>query len=68
MTIAELVQKGGFVNDQTIEDVIKERRLQLLIVRCITPAQDVKHFMRIIERDGNDYIRDVSIYQPRSTH
>ena len=52
-----------------------ETRLELLLVRCgggrfLAPAQDVAHFIEIIERDGqraqapgegNDYIRDVSI-------
>lgn len=53
-----------------------ETRLELLLVRCgggrfLAPAQDVAHFIGIIEREatyrageggeGSDYIRDVSI-------
>lgn len=41
-------------------------RLTLLLVRCgggrfLAPANQVKHFTDIIERDGADYVRDVSL-------
>ena len=50
-----------------------ETRLSMILVRCsggrfLAPAQDVQHFISIIEREaskvqsaGSDYIRDVSI-------
>jgi len=50
-----------------------DTRLTMILVRCgggrfLAPAQDVQHFIGIIEREagdtvgeGSDYIRDVSI-------
>jgi hypothetical protein len=46
-------------------------RLQLVLVRCggcrfTAPAQDVQRLIDIIEREGRDYVRDVSL--PASAH
>ena len=65
-----LYNQGGFIRDDDLDAVIKENRLQPLLIRCgcgrfICPAQDAKHFIDIIEKDNRDYIRDVSIHQQR---
>ena len=57
---------GGFLDRLGIETIAREDRLRLLLVRCgngrfLCPAQDVDHFIQIIDRDGQDYIRDVSL-------
>lgn len=63
-----LDEKMGFITDAELPEVVKENRMQLLLVRCgcgrfLVPAQDTKHFIDIIKREGTDYIRDVSIKQ-----
>jgi hypothetical protein len=52
-----LDEKCGFVTDADMPEVIKENRLQQVLVRCgsgrfICPAQDAQHFIDIIERDA----------------
>jgi hypothetical protein len=52
-----LDEKCGFVTDVDMPEVIKENRLQQVLVRCgsgrfICPAQDAGHFIGIIERDA----------------
>jgi len=67
-------ERGGFLTEEDVAAIAEDpaTRLQLLLVRCgggrfLAPAQDVKHFIDIIERDYNtapgvgDYVRDVSI-------
>jgi hypothetical protein len=59
-------ERGGFLDNLGIETIAREDRLRLLLVRCgngrfLAPAQDVKHFIAIIERDNQDYIRDVAL-------
>lgn len=63
-----LNEKCGYVTDKDLPEVIKENRLQQVLVRCgggrfICPAQDLQHFIAIIEREKSDYIRDVSIFR-----
>ena len=66
-TIKELKEHAcGFISEEELEYVVAEKRLQPCLVRCgggrfVTPAQDVKHFIDIIEKDGRDYVRDVSL-------
>ena len=71
------VERMGFLTAQEVADIAAdpETRLAGLLVRCgggrfLAPAQDVAHFVGIIERDaelaevqgeGNDYVRDVSV-------
>ena len=57
-------EKNGFVMDDEIDQIVHENRLHPCLVRCgggrfTAPAQDVAHFIAIIERDGHDYVRDV---------
>lgn len=58
----------GFLTDTDVALLAADPRTRLTpcLVRCgsgrfTTPAQDVAHFVAIIERDHVDYVRDVSI-------
>lgn len=60
--------KCGFLNDCEVARIAADplARLQVLMVRChggrfIAPAQDVKHFIELVER-GGEMVRDVSVY------
>jgi len=58
----------GFVTDKELPLVIAEDPTQRILVRCgcgrfIACADQVKHFIDIIERDKTDYVRDISIYR-----
>ena len=55
-----------FITEDTLPNLIKENRLQPCLVRCsggrfTCPAQDVAHFVAIIDASTYDYVRDVSI-------
>ena len=57
---------GGFLSETAIDIIAHHDRLRQVLVRCgngrfTCAVQDVKHFMAIIERDGQDYVRDVSL-------
>ena len=59
---------GGFLKDTDVAVIAADpaTRLQMLLVRCgngrfMAPAQDVKHFIDLIERPEGDYVRDVSL-------
>ena len=59
-------KEGGFLSLTDVEIIAHHDRLRLILVRCgngrfLTPAQDVKHFTDIIARDGQDYVRDLSL-------
>ena len=56
----------GFILQDDVERLINVDRLMLVLVRCgngrfVTPIQDLNHFSNIIEKEGSDYIRDVSL-------
>ena len=56
----------GFITEEELPRVIAEDRLYPCLIRCgggrlSCPAQDVRHFIKIIETEGSDYIRDVSL-------
>lgn len=60
---------GGFLNETEVQVIAGDStaRLTMLLVRCgagrfIAPAQDVAHFVAAIEKSGDDYVRDVSLY------
>lgn len=59
---------GGFLTcEGDKEELLKEDRLQSVLVRCgggrfSCPIQDLQHFIDIINKDGTDYVRDVSVY------
>ena len=57
---------GGFMNETDIDIIAHHDRLRMVLVRCgngrfLCPIQDVKHFMAIVQRDGQDHVRDVSL-------
>lgn len=61
----------GFITSEDLPAVIAEDRLYPCLIRCgggrlSCPAQDVDHFIAIIEAEGSDYIRDVSLQAARS--
>lgn len=61
------VDTYGFItSDEDLATIARGLPATQLLVRCgcgrfIAPAQDVAHFVEIIEREGSDYVRDVSI-------
>ena len=66
MTIAEMKNRnyGFIVDEEQLDAVIAENRLENVLVRCgacrfVTPAQNVKHMMKMVEA-GGDYVRDLS--------
>lgn len=59
-------RNGGFIRLTELPGIIRERPLHPCLIRCgngrfSCPAQDVQHFVDIITRDGQDYIRDISL-------
>lgn len=61
---------GFLVEHKDEELLIQEDRLQPVLVRCgggrfSCPAQDLKHFIDIINKEGSDYVRDVSVYSEK---
>lgn len=65
-----LKNKLGFVTDKDLPNVIAENPRQMILVRCgcgrfLATADQVQHFIDIIEREKSDYVRDVSIYTGR---
>jgi hypothetical protein len=56
--------KDVFLNERSLEELAREDRLAPVLVRCgggrfTCPAQDAKHFIRIVTEHGGDYVRDV---------
>jgi hypothetical protein len=61
-----ITDNGGFLRNNDIELLAESDRLRQVLVRCgcgrfICAAQDVAHFVEIIDRDATDYVRDVSL-------
>ena len=57
---------GFLVEKEDQAKLIAEDRLQPVLVRCgggrfSCPVQDVDHFVSIINKEGSDYIRDISV-------
>ena len=64
--IMEIAHPGGFIDESMIDEIESIDRFAMLIVRCgggrfICAAQDVKHFINIINNERTDYVRDVSV-------
>lgn len=56
----------GFLTLNDVRVIEKENRMMMLLVRCgncrfLAPAQNIKWLIDIIERDGKEYVRDISI-------
>ena len=69
-TLSQILAKAkgnfGFLTLTDVKVIAKEDRLKMLLVRCnncrfLAPAQNIQHLVDIIERDGKDYVRDISI-------
>ena len=63
----------GFITERDVATLAAhdDTRLIRCLVRCgacrfIAPAQDVQHLIAIIEADGRDYVRDVSLQPTES--
>lgn len=72
MTLRDLlrnivINNGGFLTSFSEEaELANHDRLRQVLVRCgngrfVCAIQDVGHFRGIINRDGQDYVRDVSL-------
>jgi len=69
MTIQEIKADAlamGFITHKQLPAIIAENRFQQCLIRCgsgrlICSAQDVAHWIAIIENEGSDYVRDVSL-------
>ena len=62
----EILEQGYFIKDTQVPSIIAVNRLLLVLVRCgngrfLCPVQDVQHFIAIIEKEGSDYVRDISL-------
>ncbi len=58
--------QGFIVSDDIMAKLVAKHPFQRLLVRCgggrfVVPAQDADHFMKIITKEGSDYVRDVSL-------
>ena len=56
----------NFLTREDLERLAEQDRLRKVLVRCgngrfLAAAQDVQWFVDIIERDGRDYVRDISL-------
>ncbi len=66
-TLAKKIEEQGqFLTMEQVKEIIKFNRMKLILVRCgngrfLAPAQDVEWFCNIINKEGTDYVRDVSI-------
>ena len=54
-----------FLTNEDIAEVEKVDRMTMVLVRCgvgrfICPVQNALHFCNIIDKEGTDYVRDVS--------
>lgn len=66
--LATCQQRFGFLTDTDVQTLATDdsTRLTQCLVRCgscrfVASAQDVAHLISIIETDGRDYVRDVSL-------
>ena len=63
--VSEVRKRHGFLGREHLKVLVKYRRLEMVLGRCggcrfRCPAQDAQPLMDIIERDGKDYVRDVT--------
>lgn len=62
----KVLDQYGFITSDDLPAVISHDRLVMLQVRCggkrfTAPAQDVPALIESVEKNGSDYIRDVSL-------
>ena len=68
MNIIEKIKKermGFITHEEELTEIVKEDRFAKILVRCgngrfIAPAQDVSHFVEIINNSDTDHVRDIS--------
>ena len=63
---AQIHEQHGYITEEVLPVLVQHARLSPVLVRCglgrfTCPAQDVAHFIAIIDSDGRDYVRDVSL-------
>lgn len=56
----------GFLTMFLVDVIAHHDKLRQVLVRCnggrfLCPAQDVRHFMDIIDKEKSDWVRDVSL-------
>lgn len=62
-----LATNFGFIaSPDDLKKLIEESPLQPVLVRCgggrfVCPAQCVDHFVKIINQEKSDYVRDISV-------
>ena len=67
MSVLETIKaRYGFITDDEVEELKQIDRFRQVLVRCgcgrfTCAVQDVDHFVGIIERSKEDYIRDVRL-------
>lgn len=59
-------EQHSFLLERDVAELAELERLRPLLVRCggcrfTCAAQDVKHLLGIIAREGSEYVRDVSL-------
>jgi hypothetical protein len=64
--IVDVLENGGFVTDQQVRVLVEIDRLGLVLLRTTrgrmqVAAQDVDHYVSMIDRDPDDSLRDASI-------
>lgn len=64
--LANIATNGGFLTMNDLKVIAKEDRLKMILVRMgnsrfLAHAQDVKWLVEIVQRDGKDYVRDISL-------
>ena len=64
--IMKIAQPGGFIDEEMIDAIESIDRHAMLIVRCgggrfMCSAQNVKHFVDIVNNERTDYVRDISV-------
>jgi hypothetical protein len=64
----EITMQGFFMDVAQVRKVAEHpsTRLTMIMVRCgsgrfVCPAQNVEHFINIIDREKTDYVRDISV-------
>ena len=63
---ARIKEQGYFVTVDDVKRIVEIDRLHRVLVRCgggrfACGAQDVEHFLAVIEASKMDYLRDLSI-------
>ena len=63
---AKLIKNSGFLQSQDVDALLSIDRFIMVLVRCgagrfLTPIQDLKHFIEVVQASKKDYIRDVCL-------